>query len=118
MKATLKLSEKIVTEQIVSMMRAHGWRAIRLQSGLFSRPLSQARVRIGEAGMPDYLFLRPLISMTGVAQCVFVEIKTQDGKRTPQQMLWAAEAVSKGFDMICAYGFEDFEAAYKSRFSQ
>ncbi len=118
MKATAKLSEKIVTKQIIDFMRAHRWRAIRLQSGLFSRPLSQSRVRIGESGMPDWLFLRNF-SVPGVFkyEVLFVEVKASGRNATPNQLQWAKQALADGFDTMTTSSVDDFIAGYRSRYA-
>jgi hypothetical protein len=120
MKATLKLSERVVTKQIRDFMVYHGWRAIRLQSGLFARPDGKlcSRVHVGEKGMPDYLFLKSHPRYFGAAYCVFVELKAEGKTVEPgsAQDLWAAEALRDGFEVICANSLEDYIAAYRSRF--
>jgi len=112
--ATRKLSEKIVTKQIVSFMQAHRWRAIRLQSGLFSRPMSQSRVRIGESGMPDWVFVRHCVS--GWDEVLFLEIKATEGLLTDAQMDWHSQARRDGFEVRWFGRFEDFEEFYRGTY--
>ena len=49
--------EAIVSAQVKDYMLARGWRAVRMQSGLYQGPATT--FRSGEPGMPDWLFLRP-----------------------------------------------------------
>lgn len=76
-----RIAENAVERVVTDYLRHSGWRVIRLQSGLFSRPQqASSRVRIGEQGMPDYLILR---SMTGNSPgprvlAFFLECKAPD----------------------------------------
>ena len=78
----VKLSEADVTKQIVDFLRAHRWRVVRQQSGLFRSPTSNARVRIGETGMCDWYAYRPvkMNHSNGLVQFFELEIKAP-GKR-------------------------------------
>ena len=90
----LKLTERDITRQVCDFMWAHGWRGIRMQSGLMGRP-SGGAFRVGEPGMPDWLFVRYVHPehATGwvAAQCaevLWVEVKAPGKWLSSAQVAW------------------------------
>src|SRR5271170_7983652 len=81
-----KLSESDVTKQVVSFMEARGWRPIRMQVAMPTNAAGK-RYRVGEPGMPDWLFVRYAFRFT--AQVLWVEMKAQGKARSEAQLAWA-----------------------------
>jgi hypothetical protein len=104
---TLALREADVTRQILDYLHAHGWRCLRMQSGLFQRPNGgKARVRIGEAGLPDYIVMRGNPAVRTCPQMFFLELKRPGGKPSAAQMEWRRQAEADGFAVCCADSVE------------
>lgn len=115
-----KLTESQVTEAVIGHARAHGWRAIRLQTGLFTRPGSKARIRIGATGQPDWLLLRPqLYSDTGrfmTANVFFLELKRPGKEPSSEQTIWMEQARRDGYLCVWADSFEGYLRFYHKHF--
>lgn len=109
MNATMKLSEAQVTKQIIDFLRAEGWRCIRLQSGLFQRPMSGVRIRIGEPGMPDWLVMKQRCPL----YAAFLEIKGTGKTSRPDQVAWRTAAQKDGFTCEVFDNFETFLEFYR-----
>lgn len=112
----LKLTEAQVTLQCCDLMKAKGYRCIRLQSGLFSTPYG-GRVRIGERGQTDWLFMRcegfapgtyNIQLRLGTVRCCFVEVKATGAKPKPEQLAWIDEARKTGFLATWTNDIEEF----------
>lgn len=87
------LKETDVVRQITDLMKAEGYRIMRLQSGVF---VSDTRIlRIGERGLPDWLFLRRSEDRCRPV-AMFVEIKAPGKKPRPEQVAWINEAIEAG----------------------
>lgn len=109
----LKLSEADVVRQITDLMKAEGWRCMRLQSGLF---VSETRIlRVGEKGLPDWLFLRAGQKGAGWAQCLFVEIKGTGKKPKPDQLAWLADATTAGLLATWTDNLDTFRGWMRTR---
>jgi hypothetical protein len=93
--APLRLTEADVVRAVTDLMKAKGYRCMRLQSGVFA---SETRIlRIGEKGLPDWLFLRAHpAAAAGWATVIFVECKAPGKKPRPEQAAWIAEATKAG----------------------
>ncbi|MGH6631581.1 MAG: hypothetical protein ACREB3_17770 [Burkholderiales bacterium] len=85
-----KLTEADVTRQVCDLMNAKGYRCMRLQSGMFA--VGNRLVRVGERGLPDWLFLRPPGVQLGWTSTIFVEIKAPGREPDAKQRAWHADA--------------------------
>lgn len=82
------LSERDVTEQIVGYLRAMGWTCVRQQSGLFSRPGSSGRIRIGEVGAADWYAYRALPNFGTIVEFFYMEFKAPGKTPATEQEFW------------------------------
>ena len=113
-RATDVLAERYVAQQITDFCRAHGFLVLRLQSGLFSRPGSNSRIRIGETGLPDYLVIRKQWSTgRGFCRAAFIEIKAHGKRLRPEQQEWFDEHRHQGFVCEVFDSLADFVAFYE-----
>jgi hypothetical protein len=77
-KRLLRLSEKQVTEQCVGYMRGLGYIAERRNAGLADFG-ARGKVRYGQSGAADYIFLHP------VRPAIYVEFKREGETIRPHQ---------------------------------
>lgn len=49
-----KLTEAMITEQVIGWLRSRGWRCERVQSGLYDSAKIGKKVRVGIRGVPDW----------------------------------------------------------------
>ena len=98
----LKLTERDVTRTGIDYLKAHGCECIRLHTGLFQRPGSETRIRIGRKGQADWIIVLP-----GRHVPFFLEFKAPGKKPNSDQALWRLDMVSRGFQVLVADSFED-----------
>lgn len=98
----LRLSENDVRRAIVDFLKAQGWTVLRLQSGVFQRPGSSARITIGEVNMPDYCAVSAVIR-PGV---MFIETKAEGKRPTAGQRKRIDELIEDGFVAVWFDGFD------------
>jgi|GEM_PF-5746243 len=121
------MRENDVETAICDFLRLHRWRVQRNQSGLFQRPGSRARVRIGEKGMFDWEAIRPVGSVdrsfsateaanAGVVDFFYLETKRPGGKITVEQATWAREVERRGIATVVADSLEGFQNWYFARY--
>ncbi len=113
------LSEAEVTRQICDFLRARGWILKRQQSGLFQRPGSTARVRIGEVGEADWMAMRPASSPLGSGWCAFFYFEIKAPHKIPSfdQSVWLETRRRLGFEAEWFDSLEHFEGWYGERFA-
>lgn len=111
--AHLRLKEEDVVKACVGLMRAHGWRAIRLQSGVMRGISGGHPVRLNPNGTPDWLFLKGAASSQWVGHSIawFCEFKAEGCRPSRDQLDYMAELRNSGlvaewFDNLRA--FSDF----------
>jgi hypothetical protein len=78
-----------VSEDLKKFMVKHGWRPIRNQ-----RTKTPKGFTTGEAGMPDFLFLRYLKG--NVALALWIEVKAPGGKASDAQKTWIHRERARG----------------------
>jgi hypothetical protein len=74
----LKLSENDVRRACLDLLRVHHWWPIRQHVGLF-KTRGDNFIRIGEAGDPDYVVIRP--------PSFFLELKRPGGQLSDEQVV-------------------------------
>lgn len=121
----MKLSERAVTKQVTDFLEYRGWRAIRMQSALVKGELHTFRV--GEVGIPDYLFLHYLEGK-GVSLALWIEFKQPRDRdrcsckigsklcRYCGQFNWRAREKLRGATVWKVKQFEPFELAYREAY--
>lgn len=112
--ATVRSAKRVtpeaqLTRQVVDYMNARGWRAIRMQSGVYQGPATT--FRSGEKGMPDYLFLRPVDQINGFA-VLWVEFKSKRGRLSQWQENWIARERLFRFPVWVVSDLDNFQARY------
>jgi len=117
------LSEADVTRQICDFLRARGWILKRQQSGLFQRPESAARVRIGEVGEADWMALKstPILSeygkFAGLSAVIFFGVKAPGRKPSFDQSVWLETRRRLHFEADWFDSPDKFAAWYQERFA-
>ena len=117
------MKEADVTRQVIDYLEARGWRAIRMQSGLFKRatPGYTGRVRVGEVGIPDWLivsYLYPYDHYLGppavsISPALFwLELKRPGEKLRKGQPEWIDKERARGALVCVADSLESFEEWY------
>lgn len=109
------LSEVDVTRQICDFLRARGWILKRQQSGLFQRPGSTARVRIGEVGEADWMAIKPCGFALGYM--FYSEVKASGKIPSFDQQVWLETRRRLGFEADWFDSLELFGKWYQERFS-
>ncbi len=83
---TIEMTEAVLQTRVIDLARTFGWlvnhaRPARKLDGSWSTPIQ------GDKGFPDLVLVRPPFTM-------FVELKSEKGKLTPEQTVWL-EALEK-----------------------
>lgn len=110
-RSKVRLKEADVTKQVVDFLKAEGWYAQRMNTGMFQRPGAHQRIMIGSKGQADYLFLKA----TGdpfKAICLFIEFKRPGGLVKNSQIEWAQKMHDRGFTVLRVWNLEMFKASY------
>jgi len=116
----LALKEKDVSEQIVRYLQALGWTVVRQQSGLFSRPGSKSRIRIGEVGAADWYAVRSAYGRTLrlSSEFFYFELKAPGKKPSPEQLLWLDSKKRSGIPAEWFSGFNSFREWYSGNWGR
>lgn len=129
----MALSEAKLTQQVKDFLEAHGWRALRMQSGLVHG--AAGRMRLGEPGMADFLFIWYMRKnappdMYGDL-CLWVEFKRPEDRRkctcvknigtkrrctVCDQKNWKDREKQRGSMVWTVKDFVAFELLYRERF--
>lgn len=115
------LSEADVTKQICGFLEVRGWILKRQQSGLFQRPGSTARVRIGEVGEADWQAVLQLSGTeslgAGICALFYFEVKAPHKLPSFEQSVWLETRRRLGFEADWFDSIGRFEAWYSQRFA-
>lgn len=106
----IKLSERDVTAAVKGWLEAKGWYAIRLQSGLVRGNTRGTFIRLGENGLPDWVFLR---AWKGYPIALMVEMKAGGKKPGPDQVAFEAKAKRMGLTVLWCDSLEMFIEKYE-----
>jgi hypothetical protein len=111
----LKLTERDVARQVRDFLGPHGWRCLRMNSALVGRPQGGA-FRVGEVGMPDYLFLRyfahPMEPGKFDLRQLWIEVKAPGGRLRPAQVEWAKNEAAQGATVLMVDDIDKFRSWY------
>lgn len=108
----LRITENQIEKAILDFLRWSGWRAFRMQSGLFSSPYDvRSRITIGEKGIPDWLLMRPMES--GECLTFWLETKAPGKKLRPAQEAWIEQARHEGYLVAVADDVDKFREWYR-----
>jgi len=91
---------------VLSTLRAAGWWAERLQSGVV-RGASGRHVRLARAGSPDVVAIRPWDVKP--ATPVLIECKAEKGKQRPEQRRLEAWCCERGIRYVVVRSTDDVE---------
>ena len=106
-----RTTENHVEAQCIGWLQTQGWEVIRQQSGLFARPNSEARVRIGQVGAADWLCIRP--RELGTCDLFFLECKAPGKRPTQQQELWMQRQHAGGMRAVWFDSLDKLRAWYR-----
>lgn len=111
------LPENILAGQIRGFLEIRGWRIIRQQSGLFTRPGEIERqnlIRVGEKGRADWMACRCVPGTpAGTVQMFEYETKAPGRKLRPEQRLYLDRLAATGF---VGGWFDDFDGDWDTSF--
>jgi len=97
-----KPSERDIQRACTEILEWDGWRAIRTEHAIERDPKTgKVRRRVGEVGMPDYLYLRYEFGR-GAAEVMWVEWKTLRGGVSTKQLMWAGNETLRGACVLIA----------------
>lgn len=85
------ISEAQWQEQVILMARTFGWKAAHFRPALNKRGKWQTAVAADGAGFPDLVLVHRFTS-----DVIFVELKRDDGKTSPEQDAWLTWLGSRG----------------------
>jgi hypothetical protein len=106
--AALRLAERDVTKQIRDYLELRGWRPVRMMSSVIP-----GAFRVGEKGMPDYLFLHYRRRVA-----LWVEMKAPAGRLRPEQTAWIDAERRRGGLVAVVDDLDMFDAWYTGLFGR
>lgn len=115
------LPENQVTKQCVDWLNAKGWNVVRQQSGLFTRPGGQARIRIGEPGTTDWRMERRIMpgghridarKVATICQLAYIELKAPGKAPSDEQLLFMERQRANGFPAMWFDSLKDLKKWY------
>lgn len=126
------LTEAHIQQTVTESLQRDGWRAFRTEHAIERNERGGFKRRVGEVGMPDYLYIRhdhpnvalaldlfPNMTEAEIrleAQVLWIEFKKPGEEPTPQQLAWHTAERERG-TMVLVVGdlptwWEDFRAWY------
>jgi hypothetical protein len=116
------LTERHIQETVTAFLEADGWRPLRMEHAIERKADGGFRRRVGEVGMPDYLYLRyeeacnsmtaVSIGMVGMAEAMWIEFKAPGKSADPHQLDWhEAERLGGGLVLV-VNDIDEFRAWY------
>ena len=102
------VKERDVTRACIDILKLHGYRPFRLQSGLFKTP-DNRWILVGEPGLPDFICLHP--SKPGF----LLEVKRPGEKPTLDQIRMHGELHLWGLVVVVAQSVGDLSEALKEQ---
>jgi len=112
-----QLTERDVARQVRDFMEAHGWRCIRMQVASVARPTGGG-FRVGEVGMPDFLFIRyneqgfDAASRITCCEHLWVEVKRPGGRVSEHQREWVGREMDRGGVVVVVDDIDEFRTWY------
>lgn len=114
--STLPLSEKQVTDQCISFLRAKGFTCFRMQSGTVRGLTGGSFIKLNPKGTPDWIAVYGCYR-TGYAKTIFLEMKcSKGGKLSADQVSWHAAAAKKNLSVLVVSDFDTFRKEFETLF--
>lgn len=114
--ASFPLSEKAVTDQCISFLRAKGFLCIRMQSGTVRGLTGGSFIKLNPKGTPDWIAIYGCY-LTGYTKTLFLEMKrSKGGKLSADQVAWHADAAKKNLAVLVVSDFDQFRREYDALF--
>lgn len=123
-----RLTEAHIQQTFREFLEADGWRSIRTEHALERTKEGKIRRKVGEVGMPDYLFVRylppenprpgapaTLVQRPAMAEVLWCEFKRPGKKPTPAQLAWHGAERARGALVVVVDSIEGGIAWYKAR---
>lgn len=114
---SLHLRERDVSQQVKDFLGFRGWRVFR-NNVTRLQDKNGKWIAFGEPGMPDLLALHYRLDtkFTGMAACLWVEVKQPGGKPRPHQAEWHKTETAMGATVVVVDDFRVFEDWYWEEF--
>lgn len=120
-----RLTEAHIQRTVKEFLEADGWRAIRTEHALERTKEGKIRRKVGEVGMPDFMFVRyellsrqlgnwPRACYEAACEVAWVEFKRPGKKPTPAQLAWHEAERARGALVIVVDSIERGIAWYKA----
>lgn len=114
--SVLPLSEKAVTDQCISFLKAKGFQCFRLQSGTVRGLTGGSFIKLNKKGTPDWVAIYGCYR-TGYTKTIFLELKrSKGGKVSTDQAAWHADAAKKNLAVLIVSDFDTFRKQFEALF--
>jgi len=108
-------TEAHVQETVTQFLEADGWRAIRTEHAIERNEEGDFKRRVGEVGMPDYLYVRYSEKVQYDKRCEFevptkfwIEFKAPGKKPDAHQLAWHEAERARGALVLVVDDIDDF----------
>jgi hypothetical protein len=108
----LGLTERHIQETVTAFLVADGWRALRMEHAIERNSEGGFKRRVGEVGMPDYLYLRYNRWTLGGAEHMWIEYKAPGRSADPRQLEWHYTEQKGGALVLIVNDIDEFRAWY------
>ena len=115
-------SEAAIQRTVVELLEWDGWRAFRTEHAIERKESGGFKRRVGEVGMPDYLFIRYTVYLGGdtwnwegsetMSNVLWVEFKALGEKPDKDQLAWHAAERQRGAMVLVVDSIDGFQAWY------
>ena len=108
------LLESHVQRTVTELPELDGWRAIRTEHAIERHPGGGFKRRVGEIGMPDYLYIRydSFQSFMRAGSIIWIEFKKPGEKLRPHQLAWHVAERKRGALVLVVDDINEFQSWY------
>jgi hypothetical protein len=126
--ATPGLKESHIQKTVTDFLVADGWRPLRMEHAIERNAKGGFKRRVGEVGMPDYLYIRYeyrhycsmalppgcMVSRYHMAQVLWIEFKKSGKKPRPDQVAWHEAERARGGLVWVVDDIDSFRTYYEA----
>jgi hypothetical protein len=115
------LTEAHVQQTVTELLELDGWRAFRTEHAIERNDKGRFKRRVGEVGMPDYLYVRygptgntpkDCVERAMYTQALWIEFKRPGEKPRPDQNLWHHKERDRGALVLMVDDIDEFRKWY------
>lgn len=112
-KAHTQITEEHIQRTVKEFLEWDDWRSLRTEHAIERDKNGKVKRKVGELGMPDYLFIRYRPWEIDSAQVIWIEFKSPGEKPTQEQLKWHKAERDRGALVLVVDDIDAFVQWYK-----